>query len=260
MFTCQTRTTRLPGAVHAPMPVRPRVVVVDDDPFIRGLVAEYLEKNGLQAQGVSDGLGMWRALELNPPDLLVLDINLPGEDGLSLCRKLKSRSRLPVIMLTARGSPAERISGLEAGADDYLPKPFEPRELLARIHSVLRRLHACPPGMRPAKASRMHFAGWTLELEAGHLVDVQGVLISLSKAEFRLLRTLLELPNRVLSRDQLLTLAWERETGPFERSMDLLVSRLRRKLGDDAKAPTLIHTLHGEGYLLAASVTVDYGI
>jgi two-component system OmpR family response regulator len=200
---------------------------------------------------------MWRVLDTSKPDLLVLDLNLPGEDGLTLCRNLRAKSRLPIIMLTARSDPVDRILGLEMGADDYLAKPFEPRELLARIRSVLRRTHTLPPNLEPQTARRMHFSGWTLDIHARHLLDPQGVMIALSGAEFRLLRIFLDHPNRVLNRDQLLNLAKGRDADPFDRSIDLQVSRLRQKLGDDAKSPQLIKTVRSEGYVLAAEVEVE---
>jgi two-component system OmpR family response regulator len=231
--------------------------VVDDDHDIRSLLAEYLDGNGYQTLTASDGAGMWRVLETAKPDLLVLDLNLPGDDGLVLCRTLRAKSRLPIIMLTARSDPVDRILGLEMGADDYLAKPFEPRELLARIRSVLRRTHTLPPKLEPQTARRMHFAGWMLDLSARHLLDPQGVMIALSGAEFRLLRIFLEHPNRVLNRDQLLNLAKGRDADPFDRSIDLQVSRLRQKLGDDAKSPQLIKTVRSEGYVLAAEVEVE---
>ncbi|MDD5295962.1 MAG: response regulator [Rhodocyclaceae bacterium] len=239
------------------METLPNILVVDDDHDIRSLLAEYLDGNGYQTLTASDGAGMWRVLETAKPDLLVLDLNLPGEDGLMLCRALRAKSRLPIVMLTARGDPVDRILGLEMGADDYLAKPFEPRELLARIRSVLRRTLSLPPNLEPQLVRRMLFAGWTLDIQARHLLDPQGVMISLSGAEFRLLRIFLEHPNRVLNRDQLLNLAKGRDADPFDRSIDLQVSRLRQKLGDDAKAPQLIKTVRSEGYVLAADVSME---
>ena len=235
----------------------PQILVVDDDRDIRNLLADYLDGNGFHTLTAADGAAMWRTLDTAMPDLLVLDLNLPGEDGLALCRDLRARSSLPVIMLTARGEAVDRILGLEMGADDYIPKPFEPRELLARIKSVLRRTHALPPNMEPAKAGRICFAGWTLDLQARHLLDARGVVVSLSGAEFRLLKILLDHHNRVLNRDQLLNLARGREADPFDRSIDLQVSRLRQKLGDDAKSPQIIKTVRNEGYVLVATVTLE---
>jgi two-component system, OmpR family, response regulator len=160
-------------------------------------------------------------------------------------------------MLTARGQPIDRIVGLEMGADDYLAKPFEPRELLARIRSVLRRTEALPPNLEAAEATRMRFAGWTLDLTARHLVNAQGVVVILSGAEFRLLKIFLEHPKRVLSRDQLLNLTQGRDADPFERSIDLQVSRVRQKLDEDARDPQLIKTVRNEGYVLSADVKIE---
>ncbi len=195
---------------------------------------------------------MWVMLERARIDLIVLDLMLPGDDGLVLCRDLRARSELPVIMLTARGDETDRIVGLEMGADDYLPKPFNPRELLARIKGVLRRARSLPGAEREVR--RYAFAGWTLELEARHLVGPDGVVVPLGSAEFRLLRVFLEHPGRVLNRDQLLDLTQGREAHPFDRSIDVQVSRLRRRLGDDPREPAIIKTVRNEGYVLSAPV------
>jgi len=235
----------------------PQILVVDDDRDIRTLLSDYLESNGLRTKVAADGPGMWKALDDSRVDLIVLDLMLPGEDGLQLCRTLRTRSNTPVIMLTARGQPIDRLIGLEMGADDYLPKPFEPRELLARIRSVLRRVESLPPNLQPAPARFMRFAGWTLDLDARQLLDPQGVVVVLSAAEFRLLKVFLEHPNRVLNRDQLLNLTRGRDADPFDRSMDLQVSRLRQKLREDARAPQLIKTVRNEGYVLATAVTTE---
>ena len=160
-------------------------------------------------------------------------------------------------MLTARGEPLDRILGLEMGADDYLAKPFEPRELFARIRSVLRRTQALPPNMAQPDVATMRFAGWTLDLTARHLVNRDGVVVALSGAEFRLLKVFLDHPNRVLNRDQLLELTQGRESDPFDRSVDIQISRLRQKLGDDARTPTIIKTVRNEGYVLATTVTAE---
>ena len=186
------------------METLPLILVVDDDHGIRSLLTEYLERHGFRSAVAADGAGMWRVLAASRPALVVLDLNLPGEDGLSLCRELRTREYLPVIILSARNTVRDRILGLETGADDYVAKPFEPRELLARISCVLRRLHALPAITKTEKADRMHFAGQILHLRQRHLLDGQGVVISLSSAEFRLLKTFLEMPQRVLSREQLL--------------------------------------------------------
>lgn len=233
------------------------ILIVDDDPDIAALLAEYLEKNGCRATTVGDGKGMWKALDENAIDLIVLDLNLPGEDGLTLCRTLRAKSNIPVIMLTARGEPVDRILGLEMGADDYLPKPFEPRELFARIRSVLRRTQALPPGMETPESQHMHFAGWTMDFTARHLINPKGVVVILSGAEFRLLKVFLDHANRVLSRDQLLNLTQGRDSDPFDRSIDLQISRLRQKLDDDARSPQIIKTVRNEGYVLATTVAKE---
>ena len=235
----------------------PHILIVDDDRDIRSLLAEYLDANGCQTVTAADGAAMRNVLASARVDLIVLDLTLPGEDGLTLCRNLRAHSSLPVVMLTARGSALDRILGLEMGADDYLPNPFEPRELLARIRSVLRRTQALPPNLEAPAAERLGFAGWTLDLTARHLVNPQGVVVALSGAEFRLLKVFLEHPNRVLNRDQLLNLTQGRDADPFDRSIDLMISRLRQKLGEDARSPRILKTVRNEGYVLAAGVTAE---
>lgn len=231
----------------------PRILIVDDDADIRSLLADYLGAQGWHVSTAQDGDAMQQLLDSTPVDLIVLDLTLPGDDGLTLCRDLRSRSSIPVIMLTARSAPLDRILGLEMGADDYLCKPFEPRELLVRIRNVLRRSQAASAELSSAPA-RWHFADWTLDEATRQLQNGAGLVVALSGGECRLLKALLERPNRPLSRDQLLTLTQGRETDPLDRSIDLHISRLRQKLGDDARAPKLIKTLRNEGYLLAASV------
>jgi len=232
------------------------ILIVDDDRDIRTLLQDYLESNGYRTQGAADGAAMWKVLDESKPDLIVLDLNLPGEDGLTLCRKLRAHSNLPVIMLTARSEPLDRILGLEMGADDYLPKPFEPRELLARIRSVLRRSTATAASASD-KATQIRFSGWILDLTARHLLNPQGTVIMLSGAEFRLLKVFLEHPNRVLNRDQLLNLTQGRDADPFDRSIDIQISRLRQKLGEDARLPQIIKTVRNGGYVLAGPVSVE---
>jgi len=231
------------------------ILIVDDDREISSLLAEYLEKNGCRTSTAGDGKAMWKALDEHGIDLIVLDLNLPGDDGLTLCRNLRARSGIPVIMLTARGEPVDRILGLEMGADDYLPKPFEPRELFARIRSVLRRTQASPASAQAPECQRVHFAGWTMDTTARHLVNPQGVIVALSGAEYRLLKIFLDHANRVLSRDQLLNMIAGRDADPFDRSIDLQISRLRQKLGEDARSPQIIKTVRNEGYVLATAVT-----
>jgi len=230
------------------------VLVVDDDPEIRHLLRQYLEKNGYQVTAVAEGGGMWMTLERSRVDLIVLDLMLPGVDGLELCRDLRARSKVPVIMLTARGDEMDRVLGLEMGADDYLAKPFSARELLARIKTVLRRVRDLPVDPLADSPERLAFNGWTLDTRTQHLTSPDGLVVPLSQAEFRLLQTLLIHPNRALTRDQLLDLTQGRDARPFDRSIDVLIGRLRRHLGDDAREPELIKTVRGRGYMLAARV------
>lgn len=236
------------------METQDHILVVDDDLEIRSLLGDYLRRNGYRATVVPDGRAMWQTLDSARVDLVILDVMLPGEDGFSLCRQLGVRRGLPVIMLTAKGEDTDRIVGLELGADDYLPKPFNPRELLARVKSVLRRSRAVPPALEPDNAKALAFSGWTLDLEARHLVSPQQVVVALSGAEYRLLRVFLAYPNRVLSRDQLMDLTVGREADPLDRSIDVQVSRLRQRLGDAGRDPEIIRTVRGEGYVLAAAV------
>ncbi|MDP2242213.1 MAG: response regulator [Burkholderiales bacterium] len=233
------------------------VLVVDDDAEIRNLLREYLQKNGYRVTAVADGKGMWTAFDAGRADIVVLDLMLPGEDGLTLCRNLRARSEVPVIMLTARGEETDRIVGLEMGADDYLAKPFNPRELLARIKSILRRSRTLPDNLQPEEASSIRFAGWTLDLEARNLLSPEGVVVALSGTEYKLLRIFLNHPNRVLNRDQLIDLMLSREASPFDRSIDVQVSRLRHRLDEGAKEPAIIKTVRGEGYVLSVAVEVE---
>jgi len=230
-----------------------RLLVVDDDAELRQLLSDYLGKNGYSVTAVADGEGMWSALAQSGVDLIILDLMLPGDDGLVLCRTLRAQSNIPIIMLTARGDDTDRIVGLEMGADDYLPKPFNPRELLARIKGVLRRARSAPDAVD--EIHRYRFAGWLLDLDARHLQSPEGVVLPLGSGEFRLLRVFLEHPGRVLNRDQLLDLTQGREATPFDRSIDVQVSRLRRRLGDDPREPAIIKTVRNEGYVLAVPVS-----
>jgi two-component system OmpR family response regulator len=234
-----------------------RILIVDDDIEIRTLLAEYLEDNGYHAVTAQDGRAMTQMLHESRIDLIVLDLNLPGEDGLTLCRNLRAQSSLPIIMLTARGEALDRILGLEMGADDYLPKPFEPRELLARIRSVLRRSQgtATPEVEMLPHLQYRHFAGWALDVNAGHLINPKGLVVMLSGAELRLLKVFLEHPNRILNRDQLLNFTQGRDAEAFDRSIDIQISRLRQKLDEDARAPQIIKTVRNGGYMLAAQVS-----
>jgi two-component system OmpR family response regulator len=229
-----------------------RILIVDDDPELRELLRGYLGGNGFAVDVAEDGAAMRQRIAAAAPDLVILDLMLPGEDGLALCRELRAESSLPILMLTARGEDTDRIVGLEMGADDYLPKPFNPRELLARIRSILRR--AGENAAREAPARALAFAGWTLDLGARHLVGSDGVVVPISNGEFKLLRAFAENPFRVLTRDHLMDVLAGREAGPFDRSVDVMVHRLRRRLDDDAREPALIKTVRSEGYMLAADV------
>ena len=233
------------------------ILIVDDDQEIRHLLVDYLARNGLTAIPARDGREMWHALERHAVDLIVLDLMLPDTDGLTLCRDLRARTptaAIPVMMLTARGEDADRIVGIEMGADDYLVKPFNPRELLARIKSILRRTRALPPNLRPESTRCLSFAGWCLDTATRVLTAPDGVVTPLSGGEFRLLRILLEHPNRVLNRDQLTEMIHGREADAYDRAIDVQISRLRQRLRDDSREPQLIKTVRGEGYVLASTV------
>jgi len=230
------------------------ILVVDDDAEIRALLREYLQKQGYRVTALADGKALRAAIETSRPDVVVLDLMMPGEDGLSLCRGLRARSDVPIIMLTARGEETDRIVGLEMGADDYLAKPFNPRELLARIKSVLRRARSVPDNLKQAVASAYRFAGWTLDVATRNLAAPDRVVVPLGGAEFRLLRIFLDHPNRVLTRDQLIDFMLSRDAAPFDRAIDVQVSRLRHRLREDAKEPAIIKTVRGQGYVFAALV------
>ena len=231
--------------------------MVDDDREIRELLKTYLERNGYRAVTAADGHAMWAALDQGQFDLIVLDLMLPDEDGLTLCRNLRahaSYSNLPVIMLTARGEETDRIVGLEMGADDYLPKPFNPRELLARIKSVLRRAQGIPVNPSDDQTAQYLFNDWTLDVINRQLTSPEGVVVALSDGEYRLLVVFLQHPNRVLNREQLLDLTRGREAIPFDRSIDVQVGRVRKRLNDTGPEPLMIKTVRGEGYIFSAKV------
>ncbi|MDD1136579.1 response regulator [Pseudomonas sp. TNT2022 ID233] len=233
------------------------ILIVDDDREIRELVGNYLTKNGLRSTVVADGRQMRSFLEANTVDLIVLDIMLPGDDGLVLCRELRAgkHKAIPILMLTARDDQTDRILGLEMGADDYLTKPFAARELLARINAVLRRTRMLPPNLLITETGRLlAFGRWRLDTTARHLLDEEDTIVALSGAEYRLLRVFLDHPQRVLSRDQLLNLTQGRDADLFDRSIDLLVSRLRQRLLDDSREPTYIKTVRNEGYVFSFAV------
>jgi two-component system OmpR family response regulator len=231
----------------------PHILVVDDHRDIRDLLARFLTKHGLRASVADSAATARRMLQAADVDLVVLDIMMPGEDGLSLTRSLRETKDIPVILLTAMGEETDRIVGLEVGADDYVAKPFNPRELLARIKAVLRRVQTLP---RPREATqgRLAFDRWILDLGRRELIDDKNIAVALSSGEFRLLAALLERPGMVLTRDQLLDLTRGRSAQPFDRSIDNQVSRLRKKIERDPRTPELIKTAWGDGYTFAGEV------
>ena len=232
----------------------PHILVVDDEDDIREPLAKYLSKNGMRVSSANGGSALREMLKSTAPNLIVLDIMMPGEDGLSLCRHLRKTTDIPVILLTAMAEETDRIVGLVVGADDYLTKPFNPRELLARIKAVLRRTNAIPSDVAPTPSGNLTFANWILDTQRRELLDSKGVSVSLSTAKHRLLTVLLQRPNMVLSRDQLLDLTAGRDAVLFDRTIDNQISRLQKKIETDAKKPKIIQTLWGGGYILAADV------
>jgi len=230
------------------------VLIVDDDEEIRNLLANYLVGFSISAHAVADGAAMRTAMSQRNFDAIILDLMLQGEDGLSLCRELRSTTDIPIIILTARGESADRVVGLELGADDYVIKPFDPRELVARLHTILRRTRDGKQRDTADSSDVWHFDGWTINRVARQLVTPQRMVVPLSNAEFRLLSVFIERPYRVLSRDQLMDAARGQNATAFDRSIDLLVSRLRQKLEEDPKDPKFLKTIRGEGYMFDAKV------
>ena len=230
-----------------------KILIVDDDDDIRGLLIGFLSEEGFSATGASDASSMDAAIARDRPDLVVLDLMLPGEDGLSICRRLRSASAIPVIMLTARSAEVDRIVGLEIGADDYVTKPFSKRELLARIRSVLRR--GGPVELNPPKAM-LRFNQYTVDLNARRITGQSGQDVALTGAEFDLLACFVQSPHRVLSRDRLLDQVHGRNADPFDRSIDTLVSRLRKKIEGPDDQDRLIATIRNHGYLFTPTVQV----
>ncbi|HXZ94005.1 MAG TPA: response regulator [Burkholderiales bacterium] len=224
-----------------------RLLIVEDDADVRDSMAEYLASHGFEVDTAEGGDAMRAVLARNVPDLVLLDLKLPGEDGLALARSLRERHELPIIMVTAADSVVDRVVGLEVGADDYIAKPFDLRELLARVKSVLRRARP-GPGAAAAAGKTVRVGSCSLDLGAHRLLDAAGAEVPLTSMEFDLLRVFVEHPNRVLSRDQLLNLTRNRDWEPFDRSVDIRIARLRRKLGEDPDQPRLIKTVRGAGY------------
>ena len=231
------------------------LLLVEDDTEIGELISLYLANHSIDVRVVGNGEAMDAAFASGAYDLLLLDLNLPGEDGLSICRRVRSERRLPIIILTAQGEDVDKILGLEMGADDYVVKPFNSRELLARIRAVMRRSETAAPIEEVAAGQAYLFAGWRINLMTRQVTSPCGIKVAMTGAEFDLLHALCENPNRILTREQLIGLTHGPTTGPFERSIDVLISRLRQKIETDAKKPTLIQTVRSEGYIFAAKVT-----
>ncbi|MCA1325030.1 response regulator [Herbaspirillum sp. alder98] len=231
------------------------VLIVDDDPDIRQLLSEYLQDANYRPFTATGGQDMWRILGSEHIDIIILDLMMPGEDGLELCRELRKRRNTPLIMLTARGTLIDRIVGLEVGADDYLPKPFDPRELLARMKVIVRRARSFPEKHEADQVSHISFAGWQLDTQARQAKSPEGVTITLGGSDYQVLRTLLDHPGRALSRDFLLNTVYGKEAMPFDRSIDVCISRLRQQLLDNPRAPALIRTVRNTGYMLMAEVS-----
>lgn len=236
------------------MSIEPHILVVDDDGEIRHLIGRFLRENGFRVTGARDAVQMRETLANSVVDLVVLDVMLPGTSGLDLCREIRAQSMMPIIMLTARRDETDRIVGLELGADDYLPKPFNPRELLARIRAVMRRVNNPGDASQVYRQRHILFAGWSLDTHRHELTNPGGVVIDLSGGEYDLLLAFIEHPNHVLRREQLLELARGRATEGFDRSIDVQISRLRRKLEKDEASPPLIKTIRGSGYMFVPAV------
>lgn len=231
------------------------IAILEDDVAIRDLVSEVLENNGFEVQAYGEAAGFFRDVDFSQLDCLILDIMLPGESGLSVCQQLRVKvPQLPILMVTAKGDEIDRIIGLEFGADDYLPKPFNSRELLARLRAILRRTKGAGQPVEPGAQELYRFAGWTLSVNSRDLIDPEGRSVTLSTGEFDLLHVLVLHPQRVLSRDLLLDRTRGRMANPYDRAIDVQLSRLRRKLGDDPREPAMIRTIRGDGYLFAPSV------
>jgi two-component system, OmpR family, response regulator len=233
------------------------ILVVDDDKELRALLSTFLERSGYRVSVAQNGAAMMQTLAAARVDLVILDVMMPGEDGLSLCRRLRVAGAMPIIMLTAMGTETDRVVGLEMGADDYLPKPFSTRELLARVRAVLRRSAMPAPGSAAGTGRVFEFAGWRLDVTRRHLHSPAKILVDLRAAEFDLLLALVERPNHVLTRDQLLDLARGRAANAFDRSIDVHISRLRHRIETDPKEPELIKTVRTGGYVFAAPVKLN---
>jgi two-component system OmpR family response regulator len=230
------------------------IAVVEDDPEIRALVCGLLEREGFETAACPDAAEFDRLAARRRVDLAILDVMMPGEDGLSLCRRLSAQGQIPVLMVTAKGDDIDRIIGLEIGADDYLPKPFNPRELVARAKAILRRTRETAPQSAPVARLVYRFAGWSLDAASRDLADPDGGAVDLTGGEYDLLLSFLEHPQRVLSRDQLLDWTRGRSAMPYDRTIDVQLSRLRRRLTEHPSGAALIRTVRGGGYLFSATV------
>ena len=247
------RESRLSSAVH--------IAIVDDEVDITQLLANYLQSHGFRVTQLHDGRALMRLMPSDPPALVLLDLGLPGEDGFSIARQLREHWRCGLVIVTGRGDPVDKVVGLEVGADDYVTKPFDLRELVARVKAVLRRVVpaealAIAPGLRVAPAEALCFAGWSLDLAARRLASPDGVEVVLTSGEFDLLSAFAKHPGRVLSRDFLLGQTRGREAGPFDRTVDVQVGRLRKKLGDDGDDPKLIKSVRSAGYVFVPAVSL----
>jgi DNA-binding response OmpR family regulator len=232
----------------------PHLLVVDDEPAIGDLIRNYLMRHGMRVSVAADGAAMRRVMAEDPVDLVLLDLGLPGEDGLTLTRHIRARSNVGVIIVTGSGESVERIVSLELGADDFVSKPFDLRELLARLRSVLRRTAAAPESPGGAAATSLRFAGWRLDIPSRRLFEPGGAEVVLTTGEYALLKVFVDHPNTVLSRDQLLQETRNRDAGPFDRAIDMQIARLRRKIELDADRPVLIRSVRGAGYIFTPAV------
>ena len=253
-------TSQVMTIPHTPpaQAAQPHVLAVDDDPTIRQLIGDYLAQNEFRVTAVADGRAMQEVLAAQVVDLVVLDLRLQAEDGMALARRLRDESAIPIIMLTGRAEEADRVMGLELGADDYLTKPFSPRELLARIRTILRRRRAEVRQGRPDGVRAYRFDGWELNLNTRRLIAPGGRAVALSNGEFSLLVVLLGSPHRILSRDQLLDLSRLHNDEVYSRSIDVQIMRLRRKIEPDASQPRYIRTERGAGYVFGVPVETVY--
>lgn len=230
-----------------------QILIVDDDQEIRELLQEYMARAGFDVITAAEGRAMYSQLEHNQPDLIILDVMMPGDDGFSLCQQIRRSSQVPIIMLTAASDEADRVIGLELGADDYIAKPFSPRELMARIKALLRRAEFRQPVKESGR--RIRFADWSLDTLSQQLVNDDGSQMDLTGSDFILLSLFLQHPGQVLDRDTISDATRGRETLPMERGIDVQISRLRQKLGDNGKSPRIIKTIRGSGYMLIAEVS-----